>query len=93
MHHAAIRTQATVLGKHVVDRGFLHLLHDGGGVIRARGLNGLEVVQGGRVHRSVVGVGLLLHHRFVALGPLAGFVVQVPIPTFGEVEALGGVEA
>src|SRR6476619_7623540 len=49
MHHAAVLADLAVLGEHVVDRGFLHDLDDGGGVGRSRGLHGFQIVR----HRGV----------------------------------------
>src|SRR5215475_1881860 len=49
VHHAAVLADAAVLGEHVVDRGLLHDLDDGGRIGGARGLHRLQVMRDGGI--------------------------------------------
>src|SRR5436190_4581398 len=84
-HHAAVLAQLAVLGHDVVDRQLAHLGHHLLGVIvGAHRLHGLEVMQsravdaGGQHRRQAVLLGA------IALGPGAGFVVEIPVERLGQ---------
>ena len=92
MHHAAVDPDLAVLGEHVVDGHFTHLGHDLGRVVCSRGLHGIQVV---KCRRIIARVG---HRRHAlgalekALGPLARFVVAVPVEAVRQRQALGNVQ-
>jgi hypothetical protein len=87
-HDAAVLADAAVLGHEVVDGRLVHLLQHRLGRVRARRLDGVQVVHGGAV------VAGLDHGRHAAgafeitLGPLPRLVVQVPVEGFHQVQAL-----
>ncbi|MCY1531294.1 hypothetical protein D9M68_665150 [compost metagenome] len=93
MHHAAVLADAAVGGEEVVDRPGLHLLHHGGGFVRARGLYGFQVVHHRRIGARLAHVGHFLELVVIALRPGAGLVVHVPVERLGQGQAGGGFQA
>ncbi|MNR02501.1 hypothetical protein D3C85_1183560 [compost metagenome] len=93
MHHAAVNPHATVLGEHVIDRGFHHVFADPLRIVRAGGFDGLQVLIGAGVHAGLNHGRHALGAFEVALGPGAGLIIHVPVPAGDELGTLGGWQA